>query len=76
MVTCSFFVLAFNPFLYCFRNTKYRKTYNEIYTSVFGGVAGRKLAGKLKESTDMRISIEELKSAPAVDSVTFCTVLK
>ncbi|XP_067052326.1 adenosine receptor A3-like [Acropora muricata] len=76
MVTCSFFVLAFNPFLYCFRNTKYRKTYNEICTSVFGGVAGKKLAGKLKESTDMRISIEELKSAPAVDSVTFCTVLK
>ncbi|XP_044175512.1 dopamine D2-like receptor [Acropora millepora] len=63
MVTCSFFVLAFNPFLYCFRNTNYRKKYNEI--CVFGGVAGKKLAGKLKESTDMRISIEELKSAPA-----------
>ena len=63
MATCSFFVLAFNPFLYCFRNTKYRKKYNEICTSVFGGVAGKKLAGKLKESTDRRISIEELKSA-------------
>ena len=76
MVTCSFFVLAFNPFLYCFRNTKYRKNYNEICTSIFVGVAGKKLAGKLKESTDRRISIEELKSAPAVDTVAFCTVLK
>ena len=74
MLTCSFFVLAFNPFLYCFRNTKYRKKYNEICTIVFGGVAGKKLAGKLKESTVMRISIEE--SAPAVDTVAFCTVLK
>lgn len=63
MATCSFFVLVFNPFLYCFRNTKYRKTYNEICTSVFGGVARKKLDRKLKESTDRRISIEELKSA-------------
>lgn len=55
--TCSSVALTFNPFIYCFRNRKYRKTCNEFYGSVFGGVAWKKPKVKLK-SADRRITVQ------------------
>lgn len=65
--TCSSVALAFNPFIYCFRNRKYRKTCNEFYGSIFGGVAWKKPKVKLK-SADKRITIQK---SPDVSTHTY-----
>lgn len=57
--TCSFVALAFNPFIYCFRNKKYHKTCNEFLGIISGGVTSKKPTGRLKKSADRRIPMHE-----------------